>query len=210
MILHNFLQHVPNPLVLPLIWMVALLLGYLMGAIPMGYLVTKLFYNKDITQEGSGNTGGTNVMRLCGKKAGIAVYVLDFIKAALPVLILRYLLPQAYWLHLAVGVIAILGHSKSVFLGFKGGKSAMSSLGVIASLSPWSALVLGLLSLTLILSTRVVSIASLIASFLAAPVMYLFGSPKPYVGFAVMACILIWLRHRDNIKRLMAGTENKI
>ncbi|MFN7311644.1 MAG: glycerol-3-phosphate 1-O-acyltransferase PlsY [Vampirovibrionales bacterium] len=204
--IERFLEHTP----MPLIWGGSLLLGYLMGAIPMGYLVAKLFYNKDITQEGSGNTGGTNVMRLCGKNAGLAVYALDFIKAALPVLLLRYLLPQESWLHVLIGIIAIVGHSKSVFLGFKGGKSAMSSLGVIFALSPYSALVLGVLAVTLILSTRVVSIASLTAAFLATPVMYLFGSPKPYLSFTVAACILVFLRHRDNIKRLMAGTENKI
>jgi acyl phosphate:glycerol-3-phosphate acyltransferase len=204
--LERFLEQTP----VPLLWGASLLVGYLMGAIPMGYLVAKLFYKKDITQEGSGNTGGTNVMRLCGKTAGLAVYALDFIKAALPVLLFKFLFPQNAWLHLAVGVLAIVGHSKSIFLGFKGGKSAMSSLGVIFALSPFSALILGVLSVILILSTRLVSVASLTGAFLAPISMYLLGSPKPYVGFGVVACVLVFLRHRDNIKRLLAGTENKI
>jgi glycerol-3-phosphate acyltransferase PlsY len=204
--IERFLEQTP----LPLLWGASLLLGYLMGAIPMGYLVAKLFYKKDITQEGSGNTGGTNVMRLCGKTAGLAVYGLDFIKAALPVLLFKFLFPQNAWLHVAVGVLAIVGHSKSIFLGFKGGKSAMSSLGVIFALSPFSALILGVLSVILILSTRLVSVASLTGAFLAPILMYLLGSPKPYVGFGVVACVLVFLRHRDNIKRLLAGTENKI
>jgi glycerol-3-phosphate acyltransferase PlsY len=204
--LERFLEQTP----VPLLWGASLLVGYLMGAIPMGYLVAKLFYKKDITQEGSGNTGGTNVMRLCGKTAGLAVYALDFIKAALPVLLFKFLFPQNAWLHLAVGVLAIVGHSKSIFLGFKGGKSAMSSLGVIFALSPFSALILGVLSVILILSTRLVSVASLTGAFLAPILMYLLGSPKPYVGFGVVACVLVFLRHRDNIKRLLAGTENKI
>lgn len=204
--IERFLEQTP----LPLLWGASLLLGYLMGAIPMGYLVAKLFYKKDITQEGSGNTGGTNVMRLCGKTAGLAVYALDFIKAALPVLLFKFLFPQNAWLHVAVGVLAIVGHSKSIFLGFKGGKSAMSSLGVIFALSPFSALILGVLSVILILSTRLVSVASLTGAFLAPILMYLLGSPKPYVGFGVVACVLVFLRHRDNIKRLLAGTENKI
>jgi glycerol-3-phosphate acyltransferase PlsY len=204
--LERFLEQTP----VPLLWGASLLVGYLMGAIPMGYLVAKLFYKKDITQEGSGNTGGTNVMRLCGKTAGLAVYALDFIKAALPVLLFKFLFPQNAWLHLAVGVLAIVGHSKSIFLGFKGGKSAMSSLGVIFALSPFSALILGVLSVILILSTRLVSVASLTGAFLAPLLMYLLGSPKPYVGFGVVACVLVFLRHRDNIKRLLAGTENKI
>jgi glycerol-3-phosphate acyltransferase PlsY len=204
--LERFLEQTP----VPLLWGASLLVGYLMGAIPMGYLVAKLFYKKDITQEGSGNTGGTNVMRLCGKTAGLAVYALDFIKAALPVLLFKFLFPQDAWLHLAVGVLAIVGHSKSIFLGFKGGKSAMSSLGVIFALSPFSALILGVLSVILILSTRLVSVASLTGAFLAPILMYLLGSPKPYVGFGVVACVLVFLRHRDNIKRLLAGTENKI
>jgi glycerol-3-phosphate acyltransferase PlsY len=204
--LERFLEQTP----VPLLWGASLLLGYLMGAIPMGYLVAKLFYKKDITQEGSGNTGGTNVMRLCGKTAGLAVYGLDFIKAALPVLLFKFLVPQNAWLHVAVGVLAIVGHSKSIFLGFKGGKSAMSSLGVIFALSPFSALILGVLSVILILSTRLVSVASLTGAFLAPLLMYLLGSPKPYVGFGVVACVLVFLRHRDNIKRLLAGTENKI
>jgi glycerol-3-phosphate acyltransferase PlsY len=204
--LERFLEQTP----VPLLWGASLLVGYLMGAIPMGYLVAKLFYKKDITQEGSGNTGGTNVMRLCGKTAGLAVYGLDFIKAALPVLLFKFLFPQNAWLHVAVGVLAIVGHSKSIFLGFKGGKSAMSSLGVIFALSPFSALILGVLSVILILSTRLVSVASLTGAFLAPILMYLLGSPKPYVGFGVVACVLVFLRHRDNIKRLLAGTENKI
>lgn len=204
--LERFLEQTP----VPLLWGASLLVGYLMGAIPMGYLVAKLFYKKDITQEGSGNTGGTNVMRLCGKTAGLAVYALDFIKAASPVLLFKFLFPQNAWLHLAVGVLAIVGHSKSIFLGFKGGKSAMSSLGVIFALSPFSALILGVLSVILILSTRLVSVASLTGAFLAPILMYLLGSPKPYVGFGVVACVLVFLRHRDNIKRLLAGTENKI
>ncbi|XVJ52014.1 MAG: glycerol-3-phosphate 1-O-acyltransferase PlsY [Vampirovibrio sp.] len=193
-----------------ILWGGALVVAYLMGSLPTGYLIAKLFYNIDITQEGSGNTGGTNVMRLCGKTAGFSVYGLDFLKAFLPVFLLRQLLPADSWLHLAVGVCAIIGHSKSIFLKFKGGKSAMSSLGVIAALSPLGSLFLGGLAVTLILSTRMVSVGSMITGICAAPLLFFLGSPLPYVGFCFLAAILVLLRHRDNIKRIMAGTERKI
>jgi glycerol-3-phosphate acyltransferase PlsY len=181
-----------------------------MGAIPMGYLVAKWVYQKDITSEGSGNTGGTNVMRLCGKPAGFAVYFLDFTKAFVPVWLIMNTLPEFTWLHVACGFILILGHSKSVFLNFKGGKSAMSSLGVITALSPLSALILGGLAGSIILGTRMVSIGSIVTAISAPIVMYVFHCPMPYVAFAGLASLLVVLRHQDNIKRLWAGTENKI
>ncbi len=193
-----------------LLWLTCLLIAYLMGAIPMGYLIAKFVFQKDITSEGSGNTGGTNVMRLCGKPAGFAVYLLDFTKAFLPIWVLTQNFTEMPWLHVVAGFILIFGHSKSIFLNFKGGKSAMSSLGVIAALSPLSALLLASIAGLTIFFTRTVSIGSLMTAISAPIVMYLFHCPMPYVIFASLACFFVILRHRDNLKRLWAGTENKI
>jgi acyl phosphate:glycerol-3-phosphate acyltransferase len=193
---------------LPL-WGLSLVMGYLLGAIPMGYLVAKA-NGVDILNVGSGSTGGTNVMRTCGKPAGLFVYLLDFAKAVGPVLLLRWLVPEELALHVIVGFIIIVGHSKSIFLGGKGGKSAMSSLGVITALSPFGGLVCAILATTLILTTRIVSIASLTTGTLSGFIMYLFGAPSVYCLFGVLGGIYVWIRHKDNVKRLMAGTENKI
>jgi len=195
-----------NPI---LLWVITLLIGYVIGSIPMGYIVAKA-KGVDIMAVGSGSTGGTNVMRACGKPAGLLVYYLDFLKAFGTVFLMRSLVPEMSWLHVVLGLIIIIGHSKSIFLGGKGGKSAMSSLGVITALSLMGGLACAILAATLIFTTRIVSIASITTGTLSGVIMYLFGAPIPYALFGALAAVYVWIRHKDNVKRLLAGTESKI
>jgi acyl phosphate:glycerol-3-phosphate acyltransferase len=192
------------------LWPTTLLLGFVIGGIPVGYLIAKWGYGMDLTKEGSGSTGGTNVARLCGKKAGALTYALDFAKAALPMLLLRYVLPDAHLLHLAFGVILVIGHSKSIFLGGKGGKSAMSSLGVIFALNPLAGIICGVTAVTTILISRMVSVGSMLTAVLAGFIMYLCQAPLPYVIFTAFAGVFVVFRHKDNIARIRNGTERRI
>jgi acyl phosphate:glycerol-3-phosphate acyltransferase len=194
-----------------LLWTMVLTLGFVLGGIPVGYLIARIGYGIDLTKEGSGSTGGTNVMRLCGKKAGALAYFLDFAKAAVPLLVLRYFLPNHHVLHLAFGVAIVIGHSKSIFLAGKGGKSAMSSLGVIFALSPLAGVICGVMALSIILISRMVSVGSIITGLLSWVVMYFVGGvPLPYILFTAFAGLFVLYRHMDNIKRIMNGMERRI
>lgn len=186
-----------------------LLAAFIVGGIPFGYLIPKYGYGVNILESGSNSTGGTNVLRVCGKVAGIATYALDFLKAFLPVLLCMSLFPAAYWLHVGVGIAIIVGHSKSVFLGFQGGKSAMSSLGAIMALSPPAGLVCLAMAATIIFTTRIVSIGSMITGGLVWVVFLWFHAPLAYVVYAAFLGAFVIYRHKANIRRLLLGTENR-
>jgi glycerol-3-phosphate acyltransferase PlsY len=184
------------------------LVAYLLGSLPWGYWLALWFKGIDITQHGSGNTGATNVLRVCGKPLGIATYVLDFLKGFLPVFIFTQTHPHNPWIHLMAGLFIMLGHTRSLFLGFKGGKAAMSGLGIILAVSPlgglWCALLVGLV----IKLTKTVSIGAIVGSALAWLLVWLAGAPLPYVCFTAVAGLFIIMKHKSNIQRLLSGTEN--
>jgi len=190
-------------------WGLWLLLGYVIGSLPFGYWLPKWFKGVDIREHGSGNTGGTNVLRICGKPLGIATYVLDFAKAFIPVYILRKGIPLEYGLHIAFGLMIVLGHAKTFLLNFKGGKSAMSTLGCIFAFAPIGGLACAILAIAVMRITRIVSVGSIVTASLAWAILWAFKSPMPYVIFTAIAGILVIVLHRANIARLMAGTENK-
>ncbi|MEL6326720.1 MAG: glycerol-3-phosphate 1-O-acyltransferase PlsY [Cyanobacteria bacterium J06626_23] len=200
-----------------------LLVGYLLGSIPTGYVVAKLAKGIDIRQHGSGNPGATNVFRTVGKRAGITVLVIDLIKGLSAVLLavpllqtLTELFPLsmtptiAAWAATLAGLGALVGHSRSVWLGFTGGKSAATGLGVLLALA-WPvglgvALVFGL---TFTLS-RIVSLGSILAALSAPALMLFLHQPLPFCLLAVSGGIYVVLRHRSNIARLFAGTEPRL
>jgi acyl phosphate:glycerol-3-phosphate acyltransferase len=198
----------------------ALLASYLLGSIPFGYLIVKMSSGKDVRASGSGATGATNVMRTAGKKAGLMTFALDIAKGFVAVLAARWIIGvglwETNWVVAAAAFLAIVGHVFPVWLGFKAGKGVATGVGVFLAIAPL-AVVCALAVFALILkATRYVSLGSVIASALMLPLMLFWNGlvfPSPYltqmlaaVG-AVVALIIV--KHADNIRRLMAGTENK-
>jgi acyl phosphate:glycerol-3-phosphate acyltransferase len=197
----------------------ALFLGaYLLGSFPTGYLAGKLLKGIDIREHGSGSTGATNVLRTLGKVPGSAVLLTDVLKGVAAVSLVSLV---TQWVEidklfagdtrslLVVGAaaMAIIGHSKSVWLGFKGGKSVATGLGVLLAMN-WQValLTLGMFGISIAI-TRIVSISSIMGALAVSVFMAIYQQPLAYVVFtAIGGAYVIWL-HRTNIQRLMAGTE---
>ncbi len=196
------------------------LLAYLCGSLPTGYLAGKLLQGIDIREHGSGSTGATNVLRTLGKVPGSIVLFIDALKGVLAVSIAReiftfdlfptlpiewvdYLVPLA-----ATG--ALLGHSKSVWLKFGGGKSVATGVGVLLAMS-WQVGLATMLvfSLTIAIS-RIVSISSIVGALSVTISMQIFARPLPSLVFAIVGGIYVTWLHRKNIERLLAGTEPKL
>ncbi|GBF79532.1 glycerol-3-phosphate 1-O-acyltransferase PlsY [Aphanothece sacrum] len=206
-----------------MVWLIIALLilqAYLLGSIPTGYLVAKYVKGIDIREEGSGSTGATNVLRTIGKTAAIFVLIGDMAKAMLAVGIIKLwfiftplaIIPLEWksWLIVAGSMAAILGHSKSIFLNFTGGKSVASSLGLLLVLNPIVALgalatFLGVLGLF-----RMVSLSSIMGVIAVNILMLVLHQPLSYCLFAVVGGIYVIARHRTNIMRIFEGTEPRI
>ena len=189
-------------------WAKLIIAAYLIGSIPTGLILGKLIWKKDLRNYGSRNIGATNAWRVLGSKAGLIVFVLDFIKGQLGVLLGACILATPCAM-VTGGLLAMLGHMFPIFLGFKGGKGVATSLGVIAALMPKITAIVFIVWLVLFVLTRYVSVASITAAALAPILTALFREPTAYFLFALVAAVFIIFRHKDNIKRLKAGRENK-
>lgn len=192
-------------------WPISILLAYLLGSIPFGYLLVKIFRKQDIRATGSGNIGATNVLRSGAKGLGIATLLLDCGKAFAAVKIAQHLAPGNYELAVAAAVAAILGHVFPVWLGFRGGKGVASALGVFLALSwPAGLIVFGIFVVVFALS-RYVSLASIIASASLPPIaLYFIHQRTPIVvAGLIFIPLLIIVKHHANIRRLLSGTENR-
>ncbi len=187
--------------------------AYLIGSIPTGFIIVKLFTGQDIRTIGSGSTGATNVKRVMGKKWFFIVMILDAIKGALPV-VLAYFLGSAFsnigLLPVLGAIFVIIGHSKSIFLKFTGGKSVASGVGTILALNWQVGIIIAILWAFITWFSRYVSLGSIIAIAFAPICMYLFKSPVSYVVYCAIAAIYVIYLHRENIKRLLEGNENKV
>ena len=183
--------------------------AYLIGSIPSGLILGKLFWHTDLREHGSHNIGATNAWRTLGKGAGIAVFIADSLKGQAGVMLGLSLVgtPLAA---VVGGLLAIIGHSFSLFLRFHGGKGVATSLGVLSMLMGDVTFMLFVLWFTIVYVTRYVSLGSVVAGGLAPIFAALFGYPMEYLLFTAIAAVLVIVRHRENIKRLMNGTENKI
>lgn len=183
--------------------------AYLIGSIPSGLILGKLFWHTDLREHGSHNIGATNAWRTLGKGAGIAVFIADSLKGQAGVMLGLSLVgtPLAA---VVGGLLAIIGHSFSLFLRFHGGKGVATSLGVLSMLMGDVTFMLFVLWFTIVYVTRYVSLGSVAAGVLAPILAALFGYPMEYLLFTAIAAVLVIVRHRENIKRLMNGTENKI
>ena len=193
------------------IWQISavLLAAYLLGAIPFGVIAAKIC-GVDIFKVGSGSIGTTNVIRACGKWWGLTVFILDVTKGAIAVK-LGMLFLHDPWLVVACGALALIGHSASVFIKFRGGKSAASGLGILLMLGGWQ-LFLGAAILTLFVrqASGYQSVASLLSGLVTAVLFFVLPYPLAYRIFALAAVAFIWIKHIPNIKRLFNGTETKI
>jgi acyl phosphate:glycerol-3-phosphate acyltransferase len=192
-----------------------LIAAYLFGSFPTGFLACKWLKGIDIRSVGSGSTGATNVLRTLGKPAAITVFAIDVLKGVASIGLARWLVVAdgsdgSHWMIVAAGLLAILGHSKPIWLGFKGGKSVAISLGVLMTMDWRMGLgTLGIFLVTVAL-TRIVSISSIIGAAGTIAVVYLLHLPFPYLIFSVLGSLyVIWL-HRANIRRIVAGTEPKL
>lgn len=193
------------------------LAAYIIGSFPTGYLLVKAVKGIDIRNEGSGSTGATNVKRILGTWAFFTVMLVDLLKGFLPVFAAKYLehkfnlFPQISILPVLVSLGVIIGHSRSVFLNFTGGKSVASGVGTIFGLLwPVGVLTAIIWSITTY-TTKVVSIGSIVALLLAPFWMFVFDQPLSYILYCLAGGIYITLYlHRDNIKRLLAGNESKV
>jgi len=184
----------------------ALALGYLLGSIPFGLLLTRAAGLGDIRSIGSGNIGATNVLRTGNKGLAAATLLLDALKGLVAVLLARTFGPEAA---LAAGGGAVLGHMFPVWLSFKGGKGGATVLGVFLGLS-WPIVAVGAVVWLLILVTvRYSSLATLLATALGAASAW-WLSPRPVAVLAVVLVVLVWAKHHENIRRLLAGTESKV
>jgi acyl phosphate:glycerol-3-phosphate acyltransferase len=194
-------------------------LAYLCGSFPTGYLMGKYLQGIDIREHGSGSTGATNVLRTLGKKAGISVLLIDVAKGAIAVALVRLfydyypdILPLDWkpWLITIAALAAILGHSRSVWLNFTGGKSVATGIGVVFLVNPWMALgTLATFGLTVAIS-RIVSLSSLAGAIAVMILAIVLQQPLPYIIFAALAGGYVIIRHRTNIQRIIAGEEPKL
>jgi len=203
----------------PLYLTLWILLAFLSGSIPFGWLFAKA-RGVNLRAVGSGNIGGTNVWRALGWRYGAAVLLLDALKGFAPVFALEYCLaalPADYappgwqpWLFMLTALAAVLGHTFTPWLGFRGGKGVATGAGVVIALFQlWVLPVLALFGLVLA-STRFVSLGSIMAALLLAALSLSIPAIRPYWPFALAALVLVVWTHRSNIERLLAGTENRV
>jgi glycerol-3-phosphate acyltransferase PlsY len=190
----------------------ALLVGlaYLLGSISFAVLLVRSATGKDIRTEGSGNAGATNVLRAHGKALGLAVAALDIAKGAAAVGLVRLATADPRYAA-AAGFAAVLGHVFPVFYGFRGGKGVATAVGAFLVLAPLATLVCVGAFVAAVAITRYVSVGSMVAMVLLPPVAGgLFHASTPVVAAAAATAVLVVLKHRENLKRLAAGTERRL
>ena len=196
------------------------LLAYLLGSIPFGYLLVRLFVGGDVRETGSGGTGATNVTRRAGKGVGILTLLLDLLKGIAAVLIARALLgvgEEAPWWVCAAGAAAVLGHVFPVWLKFHGGKGVATGLGVFLVLAPFATLCALVVFVVVVGLWRYVSLGSITAALILPPAVWTLSTlgvsdraPRPLFVLSILGAALIVFMHRANIGRLLRGEESKL
>lgn len=188
--------------------------AYLAGSIPTAVWYGKIFHGIDVRQHGSGNAGATNSLRTLGKKAGIIVLIVDFLKGFLAVKAASLFSTETdSILPLIMGLAVIAGHIFPIFAQFRGGKGVATAMGVLVATFPWAALGCVVVFMIIVFATKYVSLASLLGA-LAFPIQLTFNlwndnADKYAIGFAWLIFIVLAVMHRQNIQRLLKGTESK-
>ncbi|HWI40860.1 MAG TPA: glycerol-3-phosphate 1-O-acyltransferase PlsY [Verrucomicrobiae bacterium] len=184
------------------------LTSYLAGAIPTGLLLARKFGGIDVRSAGSGNIGATNVYRTAGKGLGAATLVLDCLKGLLPVLA-ALLLGFSRETAALAGALAVIGHCFPIYLGFRGGKGVATALGFFIGVAPLAVLIALGVFLAVVARWRYISLGSILAAVVLPPVAALTGAGAAVVGISCVISVLVIVKHRENIRRLRAGTENR-
>lgn len=195
-------------------WWLLVPASYLLGAVPWGLLVGKALKRVDVREYGSGRIGMSNVLRTVGVRGAILVVAGDVGKGALPVLVARLLTNDAPLLEAAVALATLVGHNWSVFIRFHGGRGILTGLGTLFALAPWAGLGAIVTGVGTIGLTRYVSLGSLVGMGTAVGVAIVLSSleqiPMVYLLYAVAGGGLILFQHRDNVVRLVLGTERRL
>jgi len=189
-------------------YILALIVGYILGNISASFIVGKLTKNIDIRKFGSGNAGATNTLRVLGLKAGLLVFFVDILKGVAAVLLGRLVAGDAGGM--IAGAASVAGHIWPAFLSFKGGKGVATSFGVLVVLFPVVALILFAVSASLVAITRFMSLGSIAAAILLPILLLVIGYDWLYIIFGLVLAALIIYLHKSNISRLLAGKENKL
>jgi len=197
-----------------ILFLVAPIIAYLLGAIPMGYIVVKIFTGQDVRKIGSGRTGGTNALRAGGVAAGIMTGVGDFLKGFGAVYVARLMVPDSVVLESICAAVAVAGHNWSIFNKFKGGAGTGPNIGAAAAIWPWAGAILFPLVPVLLIVTGYASITSTAIALLNVAILVglvVFGNGSvAYVGYAVATSIMVAIALFPNYKRLINGTERMI
>lgn len=183
--------------------------SYLIGAIPFGLVIGRLV-GIDVRSSGSGNIGATNVTRLAGKKLGILTLLLDCLKGFLPIYLASKMLPQESGREIVIllcGIFAVVGHMFPIYLGFRGGKGVATGLGVFLFLSPMAIAISFFVFTATVALSGFVSAGSLLASGLFPLWLWLLGEPMGAIATGFIIALLIWIKHHENIGRLIRGEE---
>jgi len=185
-----------------------LVFAYLLGSVPTGVILAKIFSDVDPRMQGSRNIGATNVFRTVGKTLGALTLLGDILKGFIPVFIARGSLDSYFWIG-AVALVAFIGHLYPIFLKFKGGKGIATALGVFLALAPLPAILSFLIFAAVVAKWRFISLGSLAATAAFPLFLALLNPQRNYILFATVIGVLIFYRHRENIERLLAGRESK-
>ena len=183
---------------------------YLLGSIPFGYIVGKLFKKVDIRELGSGNIGATNVFRILGPSLASLVLIGDIGKGIFSIYLVQYLNIDNLLIITIAGLAVICGHDWSLFLGFKGGKGIATTFGVVFALNPTISILALIIWGVVLITTRYVSLSSIFAVISIFIFTILFKQPYEYIIFSAIILVLGIFNHKDNIKRLRSGNERKI
>lgn len=184
------------------------ILAYLIGSIPFSLIIARFSKGIDIRNHGSGNVGATNVLRAVGKKEAALALIADTLKGALPVLIAKFVL-EDFWIA-TTAVLVVFGHVFPIFAGFRGGKGVATSLGALIVIVPTGVIISVIVWLLVLVVFRYASLASMIAAIALPAVCWGLKTPLPFAAAAAINAVIIILKHTGNIKRLIAGTENKV
>lgn len=186
-----------------------LILSYFCGAIPFSYIITKKFKNIDIRQCGSKNPGATNVFRSVSKPLGVLTFILDCLKGFVMVSFAYYVNSSLFFV-LTVALVTLLGHIFTIFLNFKGGKGVAVGCGIFLALNPLATIVCFCVFIIVVAISKYVSMGTIVAAVTLPFSLFLFGAEKELIIFSSVIVLIVLIRHISNIRRIIAGTENKI